>query len=1288
MAPSLVIYLLGLLTIPFLRLLLSRFLDRLTRSKVEGEGFYSDRRDTFALNVLAPQHAWFNMGYWVGGWVQTLCVWFELRLREADLAIICLHRPQQTFGEACEALCRLVVEEAVKDRKGFHTTRVFEAGMGSGDSTLVWERSFDGLEYTGVTLEEAQYKRACQRTAELKKARVVHGDAVKVLRDCEEGAFDVVVAVDCAYHFRSRDDFLRSSYQALSPHGYLCMTDLLLTSRILVMRDRFLLRLLCKAASLPFSNLQTPSRYRANLLHQGYKEIELIDISDDVWPGWLNFMDRHDQSLGFGLHGSTWSGLKIYAKFVKWYSGGGKKGKGKLGFYLIRARNLKLAMLRVTLPRSFHSSRYNLGTLGIRAEDAKRIWERRSALTPTHVQRLIRDGKHKVLVMPSEKRCFTDQEYQDAGAIISDDLLPHCDVIVGIKEIPIPHLLPSPSKTPREQPTYLFFSHTHKGQSYNMPLLSTMLQSGARYLDWELLTAPKGPSGKLERTTAFGRFAGFAAMCDGLSSLGTKLLASRGVDTSLIRLVRPNSSRGVEELKQQLVRAGKEWNGPKTGVVTIAVAGKGRVGNGAREVLDAFGVEWVDLKGLKSAVENPNSDKNKIYAVHLELSDYLKHKDGKNFDREEYRSQPDNYVSRFDTEVAPYTTLFFNGAYWAPGCPRILSTSQLAKIQKDGSPERMLAIVDAACDFDGALEFVKAATTIDDPVIQYDANSDFISREPSQKGATQISAVEIYPAALPRDASEHFSESILPYVEALLEEPKTSRVKNGNEIVESLKRATLVEGGQLTPGHEHLYEALKGAQSVGVKRRKVVVLGSGLVAGPAIRTLASRKALDVVVASNDLPAAEALAAPYENAKAVALDATRDGVLEELVTSADVVLSLLPAPLHVGIAELCIKGSTSLVTASYVSPEMAALQSKAASAGITILPELGLDPGIDHASGCQLIEEARESGNKITSFVSFCGGLPGPELSNGPLGYKFSWSPRGVLTAALNSATFRLNGKDRTIPGADLLRSNFPRVPILPGFSLEGVANRDSVSYLEQYGLPKDLPTILRGTLRYPGFSRLVDGFKRLGLLSLDKLETVPVRWSGLLDAVLAESGHRAIKTRDERIDAMTKALGADEKLAKDCLATLEELGLAPTDAQTVTAAQTLPTIPNELTAPLDLLSILLGHQLAYRPDERDAVLLHHELCTRDEKTGEVELFSSTLVQYGTSEASAMATTVGVPIAIGALLILDEQLTKTGIVTPSDPQVWKPLLKELDKVGVRMVETRRKGVGRGVLEELA
>lgn len=226
----------------------------------------------------------------------------------------------------------------------------------------------------------------------------------------------------------------------------------------------------------------------------------------------------------------------------------------------------------------------------------------------------------------------------------------------------------------------------------------------------------------------------------------------------------------------------------------------------------------------------------------------------------------------------------------------------------------------------------------------------------------------------------------------------------------------------------------------------------------------------------------------------------------------------------------------------------------------MLNELGLDPGIDHCSAAALIEEARGTGNEVSriaasetrfheidqhsfqlvSFVSFCGGLPEPALSGGPLGYKFSWSPRGVLTAALNSAKFRLDSKDVTIPGSDLLRQGFSSVPILRGFNLEGVANRDSLSYLPQYSLPQDLPTILRGTLRYPGFSRLVDAFKRIGLLSTEKLDRRIGRWGELVDACLGKQGYE-VKDGETREKALTKLLGdEDQTLVRDVLDTLNE----------------------------------------------------------------------------------------------------------------------------------------------------
>ncbi|GAA6037577.1 hypothetical protein JCM8097_006122 [Rhodosporidiobolus ruineniae] len=468
------------------------------------------------------------------------------------------------------------------------------------------------------------------------------------------------------------------------------------------------------------------------------------------------------------------------------------------------------------------------------------------------------------------------------------------------------------------------------------------------------------------------------------------------------------------------------------------------------------------------------------------------------------------------------------------------------------------------------------------------------------------------------------------------------------------------------------------------KRQKVVLLGAGLVAGPALRTLAAQENLDIVVASNDLPAAEELCSGYLNATAVELDAGDKEALAGLIRGADVVLSLLPAFLHIEVAKLCIQEKASLVTASYTSPQMAKLHEQAKQAGVVLLNELGLDPGIDHITAMRLLEQARAAGGKIKSFVSFCGGLPSPELSSAPLGYKFSWSPRGVLTAALNPATFRLNSREVSISARDLLQRHFPSVPILPGFSFEGVANRDSVSYLPEYGLEDDLPTIMRGTLRYPGFSRQVDALKRIGLLATEKLKESIRGWTDLVDACLWEKGHEVVDNQSRRI-ALLEVLEGDEQLMDEVLSTLDQLALLPsTTFSTPTAS--LPAVPSTPRAPIDLLSTILAHQLRYEPGERDAVMLHHEV-TVESSTGETELFTSTLVQYGTFEISAMATTVGVPIALGALLLLSpcSSVKSRGIVAPSSDEVWRPLLVELEKAGIKAVEGRRKG--RGMLDEL-
>ncbi|GAA5929635.1 hypothetical protein JCM1841_004254, partial [Sporobolomyces salmonicolor] len=450
-----------------------------------------------------------------------------------------------------------------------------------------------------------------------------------------------------------------------------------------------------------------------------------------------------------------------------------------------------------------------------------------------------------------------------------------------------------------------------------------------------------------------------------------------------------------------------------------------------------------------------------------------------------------------------------------------------------------------------------------------------------------------------------------------------------------------------------------------------------LVAGPAVRTLAAKENLDVVLASNDLAAAQKLASQYSNVSAVQLDASDKVALRELIADTDVVLSLLPAPLHVDIAKLCIESKASLITASYTSPEMAQLHEQAQQAGIVLLTELGLDPGIDHCSAAALIEEARATGNELVSFVSFCGGLPSPESSGGPLGYKFSWSPRGVLAAALNSASFRINGRDVDIDGTDLLRQNFKSVPILRGFALEGIANRNSLAYLPQYGLPDDLPTILRGTLRYPGFCRIVDAFKKIGLLEVEKLHAPVSSWEDLVDSCLRSKAFE-VGDSESRRSALFALLGdADPHLVDDVL-----LALLPNAA----SAAPLPALDSSSAAPIDLFSTILAHQLKYNPGERDLVILHHEVTTRSTTSSESELFTSTLVQYGTATDSAMATTVGIPIALGALLVLEGKISQRGLVSPSEPEVWRPLLSQLEQNGIRSVESRTKGT-RGMLEVL-
>ncbi|KAG0290418.1 saccharopine dehydrogenase (NADP+, L-glutamate-forming), partial [Dissophora globulifera] len=262
--------------------------------------------------------------------------------------------------------------------------------------------------------------------------------------------------------------------------------------------------------------------------------------------------------------------------------------------------------------------------------------------------------------------------------------------------------------------------------------------------------------------------------------------------------------------------------------------------------------------------------------------------------------------------------------------------------------------------------------------------------------------------------------------------------------------------------------------------KKILLLGSGFVAEPCVEYLCRRPENKVTIAARRLNIAQELAAAYPNTTAIALDVADEVALDAAVAEHDLVISLIPYTNHPLVIKSAIKAKVHVVTTSYVSPAMMAYDEAAKAAGIVVMNEIGVDPGVDHLYALKTINEVHAEGGKIISFLSYCGGLPAPEASNNPLGYKFSWSSRGVLLALKNDAKFYENGEIVEYSGDDLMNSAKP-IPIYPAFAFVGYPNRDSTPYKERYNIP-EAQTILRGTLRYAGFPEFVKTLVDIGFL--------------------------------------------------------------------------------------------------------------------------------------------------------------------------------------------------------------
>ncbi|RHY35266.1 hypothetical protein DYB32_000236 [Aphanomyces invadans] len=447
------------------------------------------------------------------------------------------------------------------------------------------------------------------------------------------------------------------------------------------------------------------------------------------------------------------------------------------------------------------------------------------------------------------------------------------------------------------------------------------------------------------------------------------------------------------------------------------------------------------------------------------------------------------------------------------------------------------------------------------------------------------------------------------------------------------------------------------------ERKNIVCLGAGLVSAPLVEYLTRDPNHSLTIVSGLPGEASAMAQKYTKknraVKPATIDVGKDqSSVASLVSEADCVVSLLPAPMHVNIAKMCLDSATPLVTASYISPEMHALHGQAQAQRIPILCELGLDPGMDHMSAMKIIDEVQAKNGRVVSFSSVCGGLPAPEAADNPIGYKFSWSPRGVLMAALNAAQYRKDGKIVQVKGEDLL-TTAERVNFLPAFALEQIPNRDSLPYADIYNIP-DAESIYRGTLRYAGNCAIMHECRLLGLMNTTP-ETLPATWPELLAKL------KARKTLRPDAEAFFTWLGLTDPSTV--------IGASACCSTTFTSHPALvASIDPSATCTIDAFCSLLTKKLSYLPGEHDMAIMHHEFGV--EFPDRREVITSTYVGYGDDESTVMAKTVGMSAAIGVELILRGDVSSTGVLTPTTPDIYTPGLARLEAEGIRFIEKTR------------
>ncbi|ODO11038.1 spermidine synthase [Cryptococcus amylolentus CBS 6273] len=447
--------------------------------------------------------------------------------------------------------------------------------------------------------------------------------------------------------------------------------------------------------------------------------------------------------------------------------------------------------------------------------------------------------------------------------------------------------------------------------------------------------------------------------------------------------------------------------------------------------------------------------------------------------------------------------------------------------------------------------------------------------------------------------------------------------------------------------------------TVPTTKKKVLLLGSGLVAGPAADYIA-RHGHELTVACRTLSTAEALAGKLPNATPMALDVNSPDALRQALKGQDVVVSLIPYTFHAAVMEAALEEKVHVVTTSYINPQMRALEQKFKDAGLTCFNEIGVDPGVDHLWAVKTFDEVHRAGGKIKSFYSFCGGLVEPAAADNALGYKFSWSPVGVLMALNNDGKYLKDGKAVDIAGKDLMSTAKPYY-FTPAYNLVAYPNRDSTVFREFYNIP-EVQNLVRGTMRYAGFCEVITAWKEIGLMSdasVDYLAkgAAPVTWAQILAKLLG------VEANEAAIIEKLKTLSAFEKDTKILLGKLKSLGLFSEEA-----AEQRGSVMRSLSAQLE-------KKCAVQEGEVDLVILQHtfEVINAD---GTEKTITASLEAYGDRNGgpSAMAKLVGVPCGMAVQFILEGAYTKTGVQAPYDEETCALFRERLAREeGINMVE---------------